>query len=280
MDGGHSIAATGFAPATEAAPTRRGSWRPRLGAAATALALPVALLGVWQLTGQYGLLPAQILPPLHDVAAALRDGLADGSLQDNTLVSLRRVIEGFLAGSVLGLLVGAAIGLSHTLRRMLEPSFLALAQVPVFGWVPILVLLVGLDEAPKLIVIGWSAFVPVMLNTAQGIRDVPPALLELGRVLAFSRWGQFRTIVLPAAVPPIFTGLREALANSWQALVAVELLASFEGLGYMMAYGRQLFQLEMVMAAAIVIGVIGLALHLSLAAVEHRLQRWRVVAAR
>jgi sulfonate transport system permease protein len=189
---------------------------------------------------------------------------------------LRRVAEGAAAGSLLGMTLGLAIGASDTLRRMLEPSFLAIGQVPVFGWVPILVLLVGLDDAPKLIVIGWSAFVPVVLNTAQGIRDVPPSLLELGRVLGFGRWDTFRLIVLPAALPPIFTGLREGLANSWQALVAVELLASFEGLGYMMAYGRQLFQLETVMAAAVVIGAIGLSLHLSLAWVERRLQRWRV----
>jgi sulfonate transport system permease protein len=276
MDGGHSLVAGAFPARVAAPPSVRRVVRSRLGAAATALALPLGLLLAWGLVGHYGLLPEQILPPLPDVVAALRDGIADGSLPANTLVSLRRVAEGAAAGSLLGMTLGLAIGASDTLRRMLEPSFLAIGQVPVFGWVPILVLLVGLDDAPKLIVIGWSAFVPVVLNTAQGIRDVPPSLLELGRVLGFGRWDTFRLIVLPAALPPIFTGLREGLANSWQALVAVELLASFEGLGYMMAYGRQLFQLETVMAAAVVIGAIGLSLHLSLAWVERRLQRWRV----
>jgi sulfonate transport system permease protein len=279
MDGGQSLAAA-LPPATAAAPPASSLLRPRIGAVATALALPLALLCIWDLTGRTGLLPEQILPSVQDVAAALRDGLADGSLQTSTLVGLRRVAEGFAAGSALGLLAGAVVGLSDTLRRMLQPSLPALAQVPVFGWVPILVLLVGLDDAPKLIVIGWSAFVPVLLNTAQGIRDVPPALLELGRVLGFRRSEQWRLIVFPAAVPPLFTGLREGLANSWQTLVAVELIASFEGLGYMMAYGRQLFQLDLVMAAAIVIGVIGLVLNVLLAAAERRLQRWRVAGVR
>jgi sulfonate transport system permease protein len=127
----------------------------------------------------------------------------------------------------------------------------------------------------KIIIIGWAACLPVVLGTAQGIRDVPPGYLELGRALSFSRWSQLRTIVLPSAVPSMFTGLREGLANSWQTLVVVELLASFEGLGYLMAYGRQLFQLELVLVAMIVVGAIGMSLHLLLAGVEAHLQRWR-----
>ena len=277
MDGGQIVAgaALGFEPA----PAARRRTRPPLGEAAIGWVLPLTLLAVWQVTAQYDMLPSQILPPPRDVFDALRDGVQDGSLTRSTLVSLQRVAEGFLAGGTLGLLFGTAIGLSPLLRRLLEPSFLVLGQIPVFGWIPILVLLVGIDDAPKIIIIGWSAFVPVVLNTAQGIRDVPPALLELGRVLAFSRWRQLIGIVLPAAVPPVFTGLREGLANSWQTLVAVELIASFEGLGYMMAYGRQLFQLEMVLAAAIVIGLIGMLLHLSFDAIERRLQHWRIAVA-
>jgi sulfonate transport system permease protein len=83
--------------------------------------------------------------------------------------------------------------------------------------------------------------------------------------------------VLPAAVPAIFVGLREALANSWQTLVAAELLASSEGLGYLMSWGRQLFQLEVVITAMIVVGVIGLSLNLLCLGFERRLQRWRVL---
>lgn len=281
MDGGQSIdavAAPRASSRTASDAVRSDRALPLLGSVAVGLVLPLTLLGLWQLSAQYDVLPEQLLPPPRAVFDALRDGIDDGSLLANMLVSLRRVAEGFVAGGVLGLMMGAAVGLSDTLRRMLEPSFLALGQVPVFAWVPILVLVAGLDDLPKLLIIAWSAFVPVLLNTAQGIRDVPPSFLELGRVLSFSRWTQLVTIVVPAAIPPVFTGLREGLANSWQALVAVELLGSFEGLGYMMAYGRQLFQLELVLAAAIVVGVIGLALHLTLGGIERHLQRWRTDA--
>ena len=239
------------------------------------LLVPMALLVAWQATAIYGWLPEQILPAPEVVLETAREGWNDGSLLSATSISLRRVAEGFAAGAVAGLLIGAAVGLSPAFRRLVQPLFLALSQVPVLGWVPILILLVGLDETLKIIIIGWAACLPVVLGTAQGIRDVPPGYLELGRALSFSRWSQLRTIVLPSAVPSVFTGLREGLANSWQTLVVVELLASYEGLGYLMAYGRQLFQLELVLVAMIVVGAVGLVLHLLLAGIEAHLQRWR-----
>jgi sulfonate transport system permease protein len=239
------------------------------------LVVPAGLLALWYLAAMFGWLPDQILPPPWIVAGTLADGIADRSLLENTLVSLRRVAEGFAVGAVAGSLLGLALGLSKPLRELVDPLFLALSQVPVLGWVPILVLVIGLDESLKITIIGWSAFVPVVLNTMQGVRDVPAAYVELGRVLSFSRWSKLRTIVLPAAVPSIFTGLREGLANSWQTLVAVELIASFEGLGYLMAYGRQLFQLELVLSAMVVVALVGLCIHGLLTWIEGRLQRWQ-----
>lgn len=259
-------------------PRRRAA--AALGNLALGFVVPVGLLLAWQLTAVNGWLPEQILPAPRTVLDTAREGLADCSLLTATVTSLERVAQGFAAGVVAGLAIGAAIGLSPWLRTFVQPLFLALSQVPVLGWVPILVLLVGLDEALKIIVIGWSACLPVALGTAQGLRDVPVAYLELGRALSFGRWAQLTTVVLPAAVPSIFTGLREGLANSWQTLVVVELLASYEGLGYLMTYGRQLFQLELVLVAMVVVGAIGLALHLLLTGIETHLQRWRAVPAR
>ncbi len=250
------------------------------GTIALGLVVPLILLAAWIVSAVTGALPEQILPPPWVVFDTLRDGVQDGSLLASTLTSLRRVAEGFAAGAIVGLSLGILIGLSKTLRDYVDPLFLALSQVPTLGWLPIAVLFVGLDEGLKVIVIGWSAFIPVVLNTAQGIRDVPQAYIELGRVLSFSRWSKLTIIVLPSAVPSIFTGLREGVANSWQTLVAVELIASFEGLGYLMAYGRQLFQLELVLSAMIVVGLIGLLIHGSLTLIEGHLQRWRPEIAR
>ncbi|RWG13202.1 MAG: ABC transporter permease [Mesorhizobium sp.] len=262
-----------------AAPVRRGIF-PAAGILLLGLVVPLGLLTAWTVAALLGHLPEQILPPPWVVLDTLLDGIQDGSLLTSTMTSLERVAEGFAAGAAVGLVFGTAVGLSKTLREFVGPLFLALSQVPTLGWMPIVILIVGIDEGLKIVVIGWSAFIPVVLNTSQGVRDVPEAYVELGRVLSFSRWSKLTMIVLPSAVPSIFTGLREALANAWQTLVAVELIASFEGLGYLMAYGRQLFQLELVLSAMIVVGLIGLVIHGLLKFAENRLQRWRLESSR
>ncbi|WP_192385187.1 ABC transporter permease [Mesorhizobium silamurunense] len=275
MGAGQATALSGHGDSTAgAAPTHRRIF-PAAGALALGLVVPLGLLTAWTVAALLGQLPEQILPPPWIVFDTLLEGIQDGSLLSSTVTSLKRVAEGFAAGALVGLVFGTAVGLSKTLREFVDPLFLALSQVPTLGWMPIVILIVGIDEGLKIIVIGWSAFIPVVLNTSQGVRDVPEAYVELGRVLSFSRWSKLTMIVLPSAIPSIFTGLREGLANGWQTLVAVELIASFEGLGYLMAYGRQLFQLELVLSAMIVVGLIGLAFHGLLTLTENHLQRWR-----
>jgi sulfonate transport system permease protein len=275
MSGGQPLASKGPVGGVSRAAHVFRAAAPFVGVIALGLVAPLGLLAVWMIEASLGRLPEQILPPPWVVLDTLSEGLGDGSLVSSALTSLRRVAEGFAAGASVGLALGVIIGLSKLARDLVDPLFLALSQVPTLGWIPVVILVVGIDESLKIVVIGWSVFIPVVLNTSQGVRDVPHAYAELGRVLSFSRWSQLTTIVLPAAVPSIFTGLREGLANGWQTLVAVELIASFEGLGYMMAYGRQLFQLELVLSAMIVVGLIGLVIHGLLTAAENYLQRWR-----
>jgi sulfonate transport system permease protein len=152
---------------------------------------------------------------------------------------------------------------------------LVAVAAPAIGWIPLLMLLVGIDESLKIIIIARAALVPVTLNTLTGIRNVPAGFLDVGRVFQFSHAQVLRRIVLPAAVPPIFTGIRYGLTHAWLALAAVELLASSEGLGYQLVWGRQMFQLDVVLAAMAVIGSIGFVMDRALALVEHRLQRWQ-----
>ena len=245
---------------------------------AAGLLVPAMLLGVWSITAANGWLPDQLLPAPGAVWDALVENAASGDLWSNTLISLQRVGEGFVLGAVAGLVFGAALGLSRMLRQTLDPIFLLLAQVPPLGWIPLLILVLGIDESMKVTVIAWASFVPVVLNMAQGIRDVPSPMRELGRVLTFDPWDTLTRIVLPAAVPSIFTGLREGLANAWQTMVAAELFASSEGLGYLIAYGRQLFQFDVVLAMVLVLGVVGLLVNGALAVAERRLLRWQVTA--
>ena len=245
---------------------------------ALALVVPVVLGVLWWVTAALGWLPDQLLPAPGLVWSTLVETAESGDLWADTMISLQRVVAGFAVGALAGVVVGGAIGLSRTLRELFDPLFLFLAQVPPLAWMPLVILVVGIDEAMKVTVIAWASFVPVVLGVAQGIRDVPDGFRELARALTFDRWSLVSRVILPAAVPAIFTGLREGLANAWQTLVAAELFASSEGLGYLISLGRQLFQLDLVLAMVGVLALVGLSLNGALAFVERRLLRWQALA--
>ena len=152
-------------------------------------------------------------------------------------------------------------------------TFLAIAQIPILAWLPFFMLLLGIGEALKIVLVAKAVFTPVTLGTCAGIRAVPERYLELARVLGLSRARTLRNVVLPAALPQLFSGFRYGLTHAWLSLVAVELLASFEGVGYLMVYSRQLFQLDVMVAVMLVIALIGLLLDRALAFGEARLSR-------
>jgi len=262
-----------------AAPTRFGfsAWLRRpLGRAALALLLPLALLLVWAASARWGRLPQQILPSPLEVWQSFADLARSGELLHHTTVSLLRVVYGFAAGAAAGLLLGIATGLSPTVEDYVKPLFTALAQVPTLGWIPLLMLLVGIDETLKIVIIAKAAFVPITINTAAGMRTVPRGLVEVAESFRFSRFQLLRKVAFPAAVPQIFTGIRYGLTHAWMALVGVELLASSEGLGYLLVWSRQMFWLDQMIVGMLVIGLVGFLMDAILGLAEARLQRWRV----
>jgi sulfonate transport system permease protein len=199
-------------------------------------------------------------------------------LLSNAAISLQRVVEGFALGATCGFALGLAMGLSPDVEAFVRPLFTAVSQVPALGWIPLLMLMVGIGEPLKIIVIARAAGVPVALNTLAGVHAVPSQLVEVGQIFRFGRLQMLRHVVLPAAVPPMFTGIRYGLTHAWTALVAVELLASSEGLGYLLVWGQQMFQLDEVIAAMAAIGLIGYVMDYGLARIEAHLQRWRPVS--
>lgn len=235
--------------------------------------LPAALFALWTTGCERGWIAPQILPPPQLVFDTLCDLARSGDLAHNTLISLQRVLFGFAAGTLAGFVIGAALGLSRTVEAYVLPGFNAIVQIPVLGWLPFLLLLVGMGEPLKYILIAHAALVPVTLSTMQGFRQTPASLDEVASVFGYSRWKRVRYVVLPSAVPTLATGVRLAFTKSWLALVVVELVASSEGLGYLIVYGRQLFQLDLVMASVVIVGAIGFAINRLLDALEARLRR-------
>jgi sulfonate transport system permease protein len=249
--------------------------RARLGQFSLGWLVPLALLGLWTLATERGWAPPQLLPEPRLVLDTIIDLAKSGDLLMNYGISLARVAAGFFVGSVLGALLGAAMGLSPRFERHVYPLFNALSQVPVLGWLPLAMMVFGIGEELKIVIIAQASLVPVAINVLSGIRRVPAHYVEVARVFEFSHSQFLRKVVLPATVPSLFVGVRYGLTLAWLSLVTVELLASSEGLGFLIVWGRQLFQLDLVLAAIISVGVVGLLLDKGLALLEARLLRWR-----
>lgn len=247
----------------------------RLSYAAVGLLLPLAILGFWQYAVSNELIAIQLLPPPELVWQSLHELWDSGDLTSNLAVSLSRIGWSVLIGSSIGWLLGFSIGLSKTARAYLYPSFEVFSQFPVVGWIPILIIFLGIDEGLKIAAISIAVVVPVTVATYKGIVNIPRSLLEVAQVYRFSRIQVLLRVVLPAALPSLFSGFRQGIMQAWLALVFVELLASSEGLGYLMVWGRQLMQLDLVFVGVIVIGIVGVLLDLVLRGLESRLQSWR-----
>jgi sulfonate transport system permease protein len=252
--------------------------RARIGLAPVAwkLVFPAVVLSVWFAGTGWEWLPEQILPKPSEVGATLLQMVRSGELQSHAGISLLRVVYGFSVGAALGFALGAAMGLSRTVEDYVRPLFTAISQVPALAWIPLAMLLLGIGETLKIVVIAKAAFVPVVMNTSAGIRNVSAQYIEVGETFRFSVWQKLRLVVLPGSVPSMFTGLRYGLTHAWIALVSVELVASSEGLGYLLVWGRQMLWLDTVLVSMLVIGVIGFLSDKLLALIERRLQRWQL----
>jgi sulfonate transport system permease protein len=237
------------------------------------LIVPVVLLAAWYGVTAAHWVPEQILPSPGAVLAAFGTLIEGGDLARNLGISLGRVMYGFAGGALAGLLLGGGMGFSDNFLRFVRPTFLIVSQIPILAWLPFFMLLLGIGEALKIVLVAKAVFTPITLGTCAGIRSVPARYLELARVLGLARTRTLYRVVFPAALPQLFSGLRYGLTHAWLSLVAVELLASFEGVGYLMAYSRQLFQLDVMVAIMLVIALTGLLLDRLLAMGQARLVR-------
>ena len=220
-------------------------------------------------------IPAHQLPAPSQVGQTLWWLAAGGELWGHIGVSLARVAAGFAIGAALAVLIGAWVGLSRRAESYLEPTFQALRAIPSLAWVPLLLLWLGIDETPKVVLIALGAFFPVYLALLAGIRNVDRKLVEVGRLHRLSGVELTRRILLPAALPSLFTGLRGALSLSWMFLVAAELIAATQGLGYLLSDGRETSRPDLVIAAILLLAVLGKLSDGLLKRLETRALHWR-----
>jgi sulfonate transport system permease protein len=233
------------------------------------------LFVLWEIATRLKLFPSQLLVPPKQVIFTFVDLLKRGDLLVHLKISLIRVIGGFLLGVSSGFILGIAMGLSKNVERYVGPLFNSIRQIPLLGWMPLLMLWLGVGEAFKVVFIAIGAFYPMVLNTFEGIKNVPREYVEVARVFEYSKLRLLQKVILPAALPSVFTGIRLGLSMSWMLVVGAELVAASEGIGYLMTWGRQLFQFDIVLLGVVIIGTVGLIMNHIVAGFEVYFLRWR-----
>ncbi|MCA8297613.1 ABC transporter permease [Burkholderia sp. AU30198] len=250
----------------------------RLGGLALWWATPVTFVALWWLASAQRWFPPQLVVPPERLSATLRTLLDTGELRDNLLITLHRLALGFAIGATGGAAFGILLARNRLFADYLRPTFDLLRQVPTLTLIPLLILLIGVDEPLKLVVVGKAVFFPVALAAYTGVHDAPRDLVEMARHYGLGRFALLRDVLLPAALPPLLTGVRIALARAWLALVAVELLSADSGIGQMMELARQMLRLDVVLIDVAVIGLIGFAIDRSIALVQRYALRWQTPA--
>jgi sulfonate transport system permease protein len=238
------------------------------------LALPMAFLAAIELLVRMQMLPANLVPAPSTIAGTLMH-MGGERLLRHVGASTLRVLAGFGLGAALGVSIGAAMGLSRKLDALFDPSFQALRAIPSLAWVPVLLLWMGIDEAPKIALVAVGAFFPVHLAVVAGIRNVDRKFVELGSVYRLSPARMLARILLPAALPQLFTGLRTGLSLAWMFVVAAELIAATRGLGYLLSDGRETGRPDIVFGAIILLALMGKLTDGAMKALEARVLVWR-----
>jgi NitT/TauT family transport system permease protein len=201
--------------------------------------------------------------------------LADGTLETDIGASLLRVLSGFLLGVALAVPVGFLMGWYGTIRGLVEPWVQFFRTIPPLAIIPLAIVLMGIGETPKIFVIFLASFLACVIATFQGVVNVDKTLINAARVLGAKDGTIFTRVVVPASTPFILVGMRVGLGSSWATLVAAELIAAQEGLGYRMQSAQLYYDLTTIFVALISIGILGLLMDRILLFAEKHLTSWQ-----
>jgi ABC-type nitrate/sulfonate/bicarbonate transport system permease component len=240
--------------------------------AGLALGLPIVLLATWWFAsaGSQNFYE----PPLRKIIGVFPATWTADRLRSDALPSVVRLLVGFVLAVLIGVALGVLIGVNRRLRALVEPTLEFLRAIPPPVLVPILILIAGIGDATKVLVIVVGAVWPVLLNTVEGVRGVDEVLADTCRSYRISGWLRTRTFILRAASPQIVVGARQALSISIIMMVIGELLGTTNGLGYTVIEFQRGFQIPEMWSGVFVLGLLGVLLALAFGLVERRVLSW------
>lgn len=236
---------------------------------------PLALLGLWELAAYTGVIDPRLFTPPSTIAAKGWEMMVSGELWGHSAATVARLAVGLVLGAVLGIVAGLLMGVSRPLRAAFGPMFTALYALPKIAILPLLLLIFGLTETPKILAVAISVFFVMQINTMAGILQIDARVLEAARAYRATGVKLFRHVLLPAATPTIMTGLRVSAGIAVIVVIAVEFVASNNGLGYLIWNSWQLFQPEQMYVGLITVSIIGALVTALVIVLERMLLPWR-----
>ncbi|NKX93919.1 ABC transporter permease [Sanguibacter hominis ATCC BAA-789] len=243
--------------------------------AARSSAAILAFLSLWEVAPRVGLVDPVFLPSLSTVLAAFGELATSGELTKHVTASLGRAGVGFGIALATSIPVGIAIGWYRPVAELLTPILELFRNTAALALLPVFILILGIGETSKIALVVYACSFPILLTTISGVRTVDPLLVKSARSLGLPPVPLFWHVVLPAAVPTIFTGVRMAGSASILVLIAAEMIGAKAGLGFLITYTQYNFQIPEMYAGIIVIALTGLAINGVLLTIERRLSRWR-----
>lgn len=240
-----------------------------------ALAVPLAVLALWEACARLAILSPRYFPPPTVVGAAIATGFAEGDLGAETLVTLTRLAAAFMLAAVPAVPLGLLMGIARPVRHAVEPYIAFIFPVPKIALLPFLLIVLGVGEPAFVLTGAISAFFQIVLSTLAGVHTMDPRLLDVGRNYGAHGARLFWKVLLPAALPAIFTGLRLGLGLALVAVVAVEFIAARSGLGHLVYRHWQMLSTREMYAAFALVGALGLVLTRGLVTLQARMLRWQ-----
>jgi NitT/TauT family transport system permease protein len=223
---------------------------------------PFLVVGaIWEIVAHLGIFPHRLFPTLEDIAAAFVRLTIAGILPLHALYTVIRLLAGFGLAAVVGVGIGIAMGRSRRVEEYLLPLVSIAAPIPGLAYAPLFLLWFGLGELSALLLVGFVSCFPIVFNTWTGVKAVKEIWIRSALAMGANDRRLFRTVILPGALPFIFTGLRLGLGQAWRILVAVEMLASVQwGLGWLIFGAREFLNTDVMLAGIAVIAAVGLCL--------------------
>ena len=254
---------------------RRRSWSRESVERAMNIVSPLFLLLIWELCARVGMIDVRFFPAPSKIFQVMYTQIQNGQLEKHVWASLQRLFWGIMFGGIPALMLGIAMGMYRTLRVIVEPVIMATYPIPKSAILPLILLIFGLGEASKIVMVATGVFYPILINAMAGVLEINKIYFDVGRNFGAGRWQVFRTVALPGALPLIMTGVKLGVGLGLVLIAIAEMVGAKSGLGYMIWNAWEILSVETMYVGLISIAVLGLVFTLLLNEIERMIVPWK-----